>query len=187
MPEHTLQDWYTVFTDRAEISPLVPTRPWNQALSTWLRTVDDAALAPGAGSSTAIAIRSALYLWNDCLDDSHRLSQSLKTSTGSYLHGIMHRREPDYQNAKYWFRNAGNHPVADPISVAITDAFPDGSTLLPPPLTREKSWNPASFVNACEQAEGQSGAAAYQILQQLQDIEIRCCLDLLMKDTDLPR
>ena len=187
MSEHTLQGWYTVFTDRAEISPLVPTRPWNPALSTWLRTVDDATLAPGAGSHTAIAIRSALYLWNDCLDESHRLSQSLKTSIGSYLHGIMHRREPDYRNAKYWFRNTGNPPIASAISSSIMDAFPDDSALLPPPLSREKSWNPASFVDACEQAAGQSGAAAYQILQQLQDIEIRCCLDLLMKDTTVPR
>src|SRR5262245_3188989 len=46
---------------------------------------------------------SALWLWHDFLDESHQISQDIDTVSGSYWHAIMHRREPDYGNAKYWF------------------------------------------------------------------------------------
>ena len=39
---------------------------------------------------------AGLWLLHDFLDESHSLSQEVDTTTGSYWHGIMHRREPDY-------------------------------------------------------------------------------------------
>ena len=36
--------------------------------------------------------------------ESHTISQSIETPSGNYWHAIMHRREGDYSNAKYWFR-----------------------------------------------------------------------------------
>ncbi|MEM6691357.1 MAG: hypothetical protein AAF664_18160 [Planctomycetota bacterium] len=54
------------------------------------------------------AIRSAVLLVAGELDASHDISQSLHDSLGSYLHGIMHRREGDFSNAKYWFARAGS-------------------------------------------------------------------------------
>jgi len=47
---------------------------------------------------------SGLWLLHDFLEESHRISQQIDSSSGSYWHGIMHRREPDYSNSKYWFR-----------------------------------------------------------------------------------
>src|SRR5687767_13390080 len=55
----------------------------------------------------AQACFAGLWLYFDFLDESHAISQDLDTAEGSYWHGILHRREPDYPNAKYWFRRVG--------------------------------------------------------------------------------
>ncbi|RMF39853.1 MAG: hypothetical protein D6753_12805 [Planctomycetota bacterium] len=56
-------------------------------------------------------IESALWLLAGDLERSHTISQQYDSREGSYWHGIMHRREGDYSNAKYWFRRVGDHPV----------------------------------------------------------------------------
>lgn len=53
-------------------------------------------------------VSAGLLLWNGDLDASHTISQHIEDITGSYWHGIMHRMEPDYSNAKYWFRKVGS-------------------------------------------------------------------------------
>ena len=59
----------------------------------------------------ADACRAGMWLLFDFLDESHTISQELHTAEGSYWHAIMHRREQDASNSKYWFRKVGNHPV----------------------------------------------------------------------------
>ncbi|MBX3177539.1 MAG: hypothetical protein KF886_09270 [Candidatus Hydrogenedentes bacterium] len=58
-----------------------------------------------------LPLQSALWLYIDELDLSHEISQTLKDDTGSYWHGIMHRREGDFSNSHYWFNRAGQHPA----------------------------------------------------------------------------
>ena len=58
----------------------------------------------------AAACLSGLWLYHDFLDESHSLSQALTTAEGSYWHGLMHRREPDFGNAAYWFRRWADTP-----------------------------------------------------------------------------
>lgn len=57
------------------------------------------------------AVYAGLWLYIDELDRSHAISQGIDDATGAYWHGIMHRREGDFSNAKYWFRRVGAHPV----------------------------------------------------------------------------
>ncbi len=54
---------------------------------------------------------SALWLYVDDLERSHTISQSIDGATGSYWHGIMHRREGDFGNSRYWHRRATGHPL----------------------------------------------------------------------------
>jgi hypothetical protein len=55
---------------------------------------------------------AALWLYVDELDKSHVESQAIDTPTGSYWHGIMHRREGDFDNSHYWFDRVGKHHPA---------------------------------------------------------------------------
>jgi hypothetical protein len=66
----------------------------------------------------AQACLAGLWLRFDFLDESHSISQEIKAATGSFWHGIMHRREPDYDNAKYWFHRVPEHPVYAPLCAA---------------------------------------------------------------------
>lgn len=60
-------------------------------------------------------LAAGLWLYVDELDRSHSISQSLPDSTGSFWHGIMHRREGDFGNSHYWFHRCGQHAVISDI------------------------------------------------------------------------
>jgi hypothetical protein len=64
---------------------------------------------PVARTDAGNAVLSGLWLWHDWLDESHRLSQEIHSSTGSFLHAIMHRREGDFGNSKYWYARCRGH------------------------------------------------------------------------------
>jgi hypothetical protein len=94
---------------------------------------------------------AGLWLWHDFLDESHRISQEVETAEGSYWHAIVHRREPDYGNSKYWFRRVGAHPIFKPLATAARPLA--GQFKLDPPaefLAGQSAWDPYRFVDLCE-------------------------------------
>ncbi|BDI32995.1 hypothetical protein CCAX7_50460 [Capsulimonas corticalis] len=57
-------------------------------------------------------VKIGLHLLNDDLPRAHTLAQSLEgDSSADYWHAIIHRREGDFSNAKYWLRRVGPHPI----------------------------------------------------------------------------
>lgn len=61
----------------------------------------------GADGPEAMCLRSLLLMAAGDLDQAHRIVQAMSTSDGAYIHGLIHRIDDDFDNARYWFRRAG--------------------------------------------------------------------------------
>ena len=125
------------------------------AMKAKLAALDDASFGRIADRDALAACRAGLWLAFDFFEESHAISQDLDTVEGSYWHGILHRREPDAANAKYWFRRAGRHPI-----------FAELADQLGPGI----AWNPDAFIDRCEATRG-SGSAAEEACRRVQQRE----------------
>ncbi len=98
--------------------------------------------------------RAGIWLLHDFLDESHELSQGINTTSGSFWHGIMHRREGDFSNAKYWFRRVGEHAVFEPLAARAAEVAAErGDAAAVEKLTARETWEPFAFVDMCQAAE----------------------------------
>lgn len=131
--------------------------------------------------SYAAATDAGLLLWADCLEKSHKLIQEISTETGCYWHGIMHRREPDYNNARYWFQRTGEHAAFPEVyAQALDDLTQDGapeSRKLLSTLEGWGIWEPELFIQLVEQAGNGYGPGEIRALEIVQLAEIRALLD----------
>ena len=167
------------------LPPLVPQQEANEALTASLQAASTDALFEGQNvkdTTFADAIKSGLLLWNDALDASHTISQGLANATGSYWHGIMHRREPDYSNAKYWFGRVGTHAIFPEIrerALALyneTSEPSDALASIGQAIADNAAWDAAQFIDWCQAAESASDSDVVRFLQQVQAEEIQLLL-----------
>ncbi len=102
-------------------------------------------------SDFASACLAGIWLYFDYLEQSHTISQQIQGATGSYWHSIMHRREPDSWNSKYWLDRTGRHPIFPKLrefasSVVEGLALPNEAVF----LVEQQEWEPYRFVDLCE-------------------------------------
>jgi hypothetical protein len=143
-----------------------------------LVTVDAAfAQTPLADREMAACTIAGLWLVHDFLDESHTISQNVDTTTGAYWHALMHRREGDYSNAKYWFRRVGSHSVFRDLSTSVAALAPEATTTeLVARLIPGGAFDAFAMVDVC-QAALQSGGAAANFCRHVQQIEWELLFD----------
>ena len=152
------------------------------------------ALARGAGSGLAGGppalltggergelARGAVLLWHDQHEVAHGIAQEIASREGSWLHGMLHRREPDYGNAAYWYQRVGQHPafaeLARRAGVILEEAG-DGEGGLRRVLFRGAAWSARGFIDACEQCAGRSAMEARRrVLARIQSVEFEVFLE----------
>jgi hypothetical protein len=138
----------------------------NQAAGKRLSNLDAATLFgpfPVHDAEMARACLGGLWLRFDHLDESHTISQEIETPTGSFWHAIMHRREPDAGNSKYWWRRVGNHPVIAELEQRATEQ-------------RLPYSSPTAFVDFCERVRD-TGLPEEEAAKRVQALEWQILFD----------
>ena len=116
-----------------------------------IHTLSDEALFGGDidDSNAAKAARAGLLLSAGGLEDAHRIVQDFDTPEARYWHGIVHRREPDPSNAKYWFRQLAHHPVFDDLARKVmSENLPRKRAVNH--ILQSGRWDPFRFVDLCD-------------------------------------
>jgi hypothetical protein len=155
----------------------------NAAAAKALRKIgpNDLLTKPAVCTSDAQCLLSALWLWHDWLDESHVISQNVQSATGSFWHAIMHRREGDFSNSKYWYARCRDHPVLEamtPFANDILHLLPADKSLLKLVLT---GWDPDRFVDLAEEVHHRPDDARHNAAVMLQRLEWRLLFDHCMR------
>ena len=124
----------------------LPKEPSDYAIVVRLREAPDAAIIGDAEPLDATLLpllRAGLFYYHNALDYSHREAQKVSGDTAAYWHGMVHRREGDFENARYWMRRAGEHPAFQEMQHRASDGAPN--------MARQPNWDPFLFISLCEQ------------------------------------
>lgn len=161
--------------DEAWLNELGPGQPQEQRTPQVMALDHDAFGRAVVAADMADCCLAAMRLRFDLLEPSHQLSQQIHTASGSYWHGIMHRREGDFGNAKYWFRSAGDHPGLEPMSDVLGQL--SAAAAQPPDwLVALTPWEPFAFVDVC-QAASKGQLRQPELARQVALLEWQCLFD----------
>ena len=157
-----------------------------QSLAVLNRQLDQALSLAALTGTRAELVRATILLWHDHLDASHTIAQNIETIEGSYVHAILHRREPDYSNAKYWFRRVGLHPCCGELAKRASALLRAGRAVeLEQRLLPRGQWDAFAFVDACETANNRpADAARAALLREIQRLEFEILLGHLGGEGD---
>jgi hypothetical protein len=137
--------------------------------------------APAGRANEAQALLAGLWLWHDWLDESHTISQAIETPSGSFWHAILHRREGDFSNAKYWYARCRHHPALGSVAAAGRTVVDRAADLRLERLVRGE-WDPSAFVDVVEAIHDKPGDPLYPTAVALQRAEWKALFDHCVRE-----
>ncbi len=158
---------------KAAVNPLGPGQPNEAARPQLAALTIENAFAPEkvCDRDMAAACLAGLWLYHDFIDEAHSICQNIETPSGSYWHGIVHRREPDFDNAKYWFRRVGRHEIFGPLLKSAkqltASSPPDQEAAF---WATQSFWDPFAFIDLCEEVQ-RGGSGSDLLCRQIQKRE----------------
>jgi hypothetical protein len=130
-------------------------------------------MKPPARPEEAEGLLAGLWLWHDWLEPSHTIAQGIASATGSFWHAILHRREGDFSNSKYWYARAKGHPMMPVLSgraSALLNPLPADKSLL---RLVYNGWSPEAFVDLVQAIHQDPNDPRYGTVVALQQLEWR--------------
>ena len=114
--------------------------------------------------------------WHDRWEAAHELAQQQEGAQDmDFIHAILHRREPDRDNARYWLKQVGVHPAWKHLPpIAAAEGLTD--------LVQRGAWQADLFFEHCLTASG----TAIAPLVRLQAAELLALLDHLSLHPNTP-
>jgi hypothetical protein len=120
-----------------------------------------------AGARSPETAMAGLYLYFSCWDEAHAAADAVNNREGNYWHGIVHRQEPDPENAGYWFRLASPHAIHPTLREEAAKSGYDGGA----------EWDPFEFIAFCELARRRPGSEEEVVAMKVQLIEWQLLFD----------
>ncbi len=175
---------YSDFVDRVLIREdllrnLQPSEPSDREALRRILAADDQLIAGGkaVGNTKMFAlVRGGLLYAVDGIEQAHPIFQKAESDEGSYWHGMVHRREGDFDNARYWFRRAG--------TLACFAALHGAAARHSPTMARQPNWDAYLFTDECEQARFGAEELTPE-LAKLQRVEFNSLFDYCWRQSGL--
>jgi len=121
-------------------------------------------------------VRALVLLWHDHWEPAHQLVQEKESREAALVHAIVHRREPDFWNAQYWWRRVGAHPACEALGRQIRPWLDQhGPEEWGSRLIRGGIWDPSAFVDLVESLP-ETDPAHTRLARQIQKLEFETLL-----------
>lgn len=148
-------------------------RPQVESLESLLPRVSQFCQTHRLTGVSSTLLRGIALLWHDQEPEAHTIAQDIHDRDGSWLHAIIHRREPDYSNARYWFHQVGQHPGYAYLAKSAADILDQsGTNHLAQKLLPGGKWSAFDFVDLCQAAlRNKQDTQTFALCQQLQAAE----------------